>query len=265
MCTDALYVFEGDSKDSLERIRSCVLALSEAHVRQHTLNVKCKHLQEAGAGEAELRIVQKRAAMVNQIDGGFRTSADWPDWLRATRGIAPFSVGCNYRPPAGEAHAPPVITDAALGSYDVDSDGDSSGAETEDVADDAGSHTANSSYRAWLLRKGVPPQLKKCSSQKLRDFMKAVPEYNRPLLTGGAPTRDDAFEILQQLLGPDLAELDCLPWNLSPVLSMSRMSCHCMNLLASRSLDDDRDLAPSGPTQSRAGAWASEKSEAVAG
>ncbi len=61
--------------------------------------------------------------MVNQIEGGFQTSADWPNWLRAAGGIAPCSTSNNDRPPAREAHTPPFITDAALGIYDVDPDG----------------------------------------------------------------------------------------------------------------------------------------------
>eukprot|EP00973_Karenia_brevis_P053623 7450363-Karenia_brevis.AAC.1 len=62
--------------------------------------------------------------------------------------------------------------------------------------------------------------------------MKAATEY----FTAGAPTREHAFEILQQLLGPDLAEFDCLPRNLSPMVPMTRMWTHCSNVLASRAL-----------------------------
>ena len=80
-CTEAVFVVEGERNASLEKIYTAVVALAAAHHRQRDLNVKCKCLQESGASEVELCNTRKRAAMVNQIEGGFQTSANWPQWL----------------------------------------------------------------------------------------------------------------------------------------------------------------------------------------
>jgi len=234
-CTDALFVLEGDSDRN--HIYSSINALAAAHRRQRALNLKCKHLQEAGVGEAELCNVRKRAAMVNQIQGGFSTSDDWPDWLRLTSGIVPRSTGGFSRPPnRDEMPVPPCITDCALGVYDVESEGKGEDSEPEVTEADAEEHSTKSPYGAKLLLRGMPPQLKKCSSTKLREFKTAAEEYFNGVSAAVAP-REAAHEILQQLLGPDLAQLGGLPGNVSPIIPMSRVYVHCNNLLGCRMLD----------------------------
>ena len=231
---------------SIEKTYSALVTLAAARRRQHLLNVKCKHLQEAGASEAELRIIRQRAKMVNQIQWfGFQTSADWPAWLAAAGGIAPHSIGSRYRPPAPEAHAPPVITDAALGIYDADSDGDSSGADPDDVEPDPESASRNFPVQFSHL-KNVPPRLKKCSSPALRAFASAAEAYLDVAPSRETPSRAEAFEILQ-LLGPDLAQPDCVPRKVSPILPMSRMYFHCLEVLRHRSRFDTGCNAADAP------------------
>lgn len=233
-CTDALYVAGTERKEILEEAYTSADALSEAHRRQHTLNVKCKHLREAGASQAELRFVQKRAAMVNQISKGFQTSADWPDWLRAGGGIAPYSSSIRYRPPAYEEHVPACITDVALGICDMGSDDESDCAALDDAAADAGEDEEKSLNHGAVLLKGVPACFKKCRSLELRAFMAAAKDF----CVENKPTWTDAFKILKKLLGTSLTELDHLPQHVCPMIPVARMSHHCLCVLGHRRLLD---------------------------
>jgi len=218
-CTDAFFVDESDNRNSLEKICCSVMALAAARRRQRALNARCGQLREAGVTEAELRLVQKRAAMVNQIDGGFRTSADWPDWLRAASGIAPDSSGCCYRPPATEVYAPPCITDCALGIHADDA------IEDGEMSDDKDEEPEEFRGHGNKLLKGVPPCFRKLRTAVVHEIIQFT------------KARENKQEAIQAIIGllPEGAVTD-YPRNQS--LFLSRIWNHCCDLLCHRKLLD---------------------------
>ena len=218
-CTNAVFVDDSDNGNSLEKIYCSVKALAAARRRQRALNARCSHLQEAGATEAELRLVRKRAAMVNQIDGGFRTSADWPDWLRAASGIVPDSSGCCYRPPATEVHAPPCITDCALGIHADDA------VEDGGTSDDKDEEPEEFRGHGNKLLKGVPPCFRKLRTAVVREIIQ---------LTKARENKQEAIQAIIGLL-PEGAVTE-YPRNQS--LFLSRIWIHCCDLLCHRKLLD---------------------------
>eukprot|EP00973_Karenia_brevis_P054600 7588697-Karenia_brevis.AAC.2 len=128
-CTKAPFVYEGESKRSLEFIYESICTLAAASHRERCLNYRLTHLREAGALPAQLKRTRLVAALENQIQGGFKSRDDWPQWLREATGL----VKAERRPCNRQQALPVPASDGVPGQWDGEaSDGSALSSPTSD-------------------------------------------------------------------------------------------------------------------------------------